>query len=168
MPGQPHQRPAAAARRRAALETTAEAEGCTCCQARSRADRQPDAECPRCGHLNRSHTAGPGIPEAAIDAVLVGMPATRVTRQVIRLAIKGGLNPELDPSGVRRGSYRIFVDSGGRRDCLFGAIDAGGRSGRILRAHLTHGHWGQGRWYGSVAEIRTVLKSWVALQNPRV
>ncbi|HEX9526411.1 MAG TPA: hypothetical protein VF951_02860, partial [Streptosporangiaceae bacterium] len=62
-------------------------------------------------------------------------------------------------------SYRIMVDSGGRRDCLFGGIDVGARTGRILHAHLTHGSWGEERRYDRVAEIRAVLKSWAALQR---
>lgn len=60
-----------------------------------------------------------------------------------------------------------MIDSGGRRDCLFDGIDVGARTGRILRAHLTHGSWGQERRYDSVAEIRTVITSWAALQRAR-
>ncbi|MGH3190388.1 MAG: hypothetical protein ACRDOL_24595 [Streptosporangiaceae bacterium] len=91
--------------------------------------------------------------------------ATRITRQIIDLAFEAGLNPILDPAGVRHGSYRIMIDSGGRRDCLFGGIDVGARTGRILRAHLTHGSWGEERRYDSVAEIRTILGSWAALRR---
>ena len=58
-------------------------------------------------------------------------------------------------------------DSGGRRDCLFGGIDVGARTGRILRAYLTHGNWGEEQRYDRVADIRTVLKSWAALQRDR-
>ncbi len=108
---------------------------------------------------------------SAADGLLGTGPAarraTQVTRQIINLASEAGLNPCLDPSGVRRGSYRIMVDSGGRRDCLFGGIDVGARTGRILRAHLTHGSWGQERRYNHVAEIRTVITSWAALQRAR-
>jgi hypothetical protein len=96
---------------------------------------------------------------------LTAHQATQVTRQIINLASEARLNPRLDPSGVRHGSYRIMVDSGGRRDCLFGGINVGARTGRILHAHLTHGIGGEERRYGSVAEIRTVIKSWAALQR---
>ncbi len=102
---------------------------------------------------------------SSADGVLGGRPATQVTRQIINLAFEAGLNPYLDPSGVRQGSYRIMVDSGGRRDCLFGGIDVGARTGRILHAHLTHGSWGEERRYDRVAEIRAFLKSWAALQR---
>jgi len=108
---------------------------------------------------------------SAADGLLgtgpAAVPATRVTRQIINLAAEAGLKPYLDPSGVRRGSYRIMVDSGGRRDCLFGGIDVGARTGRVLHAHLTHGSWGQERRYDSVAVIRAVLQSWAALQRAR-
>ena len=104
---------------------------------------------------------------SAAGAVLGGRPATRATRQIIDLAHKAGLNPYLDPSGVRHGAYRVMVDSGGRRDCLFGGIDIGARTGRILHAYLTHGSWGEEQRYDRVAEIRTVIKSWAALQRAR-
>jgi hypothetical protein len=94
-----------------------------------------------------------------------GLRATLATRQIINLAAAAGLNPTLDGSGVRRGSYRVTVDSGGRRDCLFGGIDVGARTGRILRAYLTHGHWGQERRYDHVAEVRAVIKSWAAIRR---
>ena len=142
--------------------TAVEDPGCTCCQVHSRPGCQPGAKCPHCGHRNGSHAA------TSADAVLDGRPASRVTRQVIDLAAKAGLNPDPDPCGVRRGSYRIFLDSGGRRDCLFGGIDVGARTGRILRAYLTHGSWGEEQRYDRVADIRTVLKSWAALANARL
>jgi hypothetical protein len=93
-----------------------------------------------------------------------GPPATRVTRQVIALALAAGLNPRLDTAAPRHGRYRVIVDSGGRRDCLFGAIYIGARTGRIRHAHLTHGRWGQERRYDTVAEIRAVIQSWAALR----
>ena len=115
--------------------------------------------------------AGKADPVSAADGLLGTGPAarraTRVTRQVINLAFEAGLNPSLDPSGVRHGSYRIMIDSGGRRDCLFGGIDVGARTGRILHAHLTHGSWGQERRYDHVAGIHAVLTSWAALQRDR-
>ncbi len=93
--------------------------------------------------------------------------ATRVTRQIINLASEVGLNPTLDPAAVRHGAYTVIVDSGGRRDCLFGGIAIGARTGRILHAHLTHGHWGEERRYDRVADVRAVIKSWAVLQHAR-
>lgn len=107
-------------------------------------------------------------PVDPVDAILGtgpdALPATLATRQVLRLAVDAGLKPELR-SGTYRGSYRVIVDSGGRRDCLFGGIDIGAGTGRILRAYLTHGHWGEERRYDHVADIRAVLKSWLALNG---
>lgn len=97
--------------------------------------------------------------------VLGGRPATRATRQVIALADRAGLRPHPDPSPPRHGRYRVLVDSGGRRDCLFGAIYIGARTGRILRAWLTHGSQGQERRYDTVADIRAVIRSWAALHR---
>jgi hypothetical protein len=120
------------------------------------------------------HPARASVAAVAVSAAgeLLGtgpaaLRATRVTRQIIDLAAGAGLDPCLDPSGVRHGAYRVMVDSDGRRDCLFGGIDVGARTGRILRAYLTHGGWGQERRYGSVAQIRVVIRSWAALQRAR-
>jgi hypothetical protein len=90
--------------------------------------------------------------------------ATAVTRQIVALAHVACLRPEIDPSGVSRGTYRVIINAAGT-DGLFGAITIGARTGRILHAHLTHGNWGEEKRYDAVAEIRTVFKSWAALQR---
>jgi hypothetical protein len=104
---------------------------------------------------------------SAVGALLGGLQATQVTRQIVNLAAAAGLNPHLDPAGTRRGRYRVIVDSGGRHDCLFGVIDVGAGTGRILRAYLIHGSTGVERRYDTVAGIRTVIKSWAALHAGR-
>ena len=91
--------------------------------------------------------------------------ATLVTRQIIGLAFEAGLRPCLAAPGPRKGSYRVIVDSGGRADCLFGGIDVGARTGRILRAYLTRGSGGVERRYDQVAEIRAAIKSWASARQ---
>jgi hypothetical protein len=97
--------------------------------------------------------------------VLDGHRSTAVTRQLVALAVAGGLRPYVDPRGLRNGLYRVQLDSGGRRDCLFGCLDVSERKGRAVRAYLMHGRLGDERRYESVAEIRQVLASWVALRR---
>jgi hypothetical protein len=92
-------------------------------------------------------------------------PATRVTQQILGSAESAGLRPWLS-AGSRPGSYRVMVDAGGR-DGLFGCIDIGARTGRILRAYLTHGNHGTERRYETVAEIRTVIQSWAAVSRQK-
>jgi len=93
-----------------------------------------------------------------------GYATTAVTRQVIALAGSVGLHPSLDLSGIRHGAYRVTVNAPGR-DGLFGSISIGARTGRILHAHLTHGNWGEEKRYGTVAEVRAIIKSWAAVQR---
>jgi hypothetical protein len=89
---------------------------------------------------------------------------TQVTQRIISLASAAGLNPSLCRP-ARHGTWTVIVDSGGRRDCLFGGIAIGARTGRVLHAHLTHGNWGEERRYDTVAEIRATIMSWAALQR---
>jgi hypothetical protein len=86
-----------------------------------------------------------------------------VTRQLIALAEAGGLRPHVDPGRSKHGRVGIIVNGEGR-DALFGVIYLSARKGTVLRAFLTHGNWGEQKRYDTVAEIRSVLKSWVALQ----
>ena len=96
---------------------------------------------------------------------LDGFPATSVTRQVIGLAVEGGLRPDPRPER-RRGLYRVVVDAGGR-DGLFGCIDISERTGRIVRAYLTHGNHGTEQRIEDVAGVRAVIASWAAIQRER-
>lgn len=97
--------------------------------------------------------------------VLDGFPATSVTRRIVDLAAEGGLRPDPRPES-RRGLYRVMVNGEGR-DALFGCIDVSERTGRIVRAFLTHGNDGVERKHETVAEIRAVLSSWAAVQRTR-
>jgi len=57
---------------------------------------------------------------------------------------------------------RIILNGPGR-DAIFGAIYVGVKTGRVLHAMLTHGNEGEEKRYNSVADIRAVLMSWLAL-----
>jgi hypothetical protein len=100
----------------------------------------------------------------AATPTLATMNATTVTRQLIKLAEAGGLHPRI--GGTGHGAVQIVLDGHGR-DALFGAIYVGTRTGRVLRAYLTHGNHGIERKHVKVAEIRTVLKSWAAIHRDR-
>lgn len=93
------------------------------------------------------------------------MTATTVTRQLIALADAGGLHPHV--YGARNRLVEIALDGHGA-DGLFGVLYVSAKNGNTVRAHLTHGNHGEGRCYGKVAEIRTVLKSWAAIHRDRL
>lgn len=97
-------------------------------------------------------------------AILAGIPATAPTRQIIALAEAGGLRPHVD--GSQHGAARIVVIGPGR-NALFGAIYVSTTTGRVLRAVLTHGNWGQEKRYDGVAAVRAVLTSWLAATSRR-
>ena len=99
-----------------------------------------------------------------MTSILDGYAATTVTAQIIDLADRAGLRPRIDRYGVRHGIYRVMINAPGR-DGLFGAIYVGAKTGRILRANLTHGNAGQEKRYNGVAEVRAVIKSWAALEG---
>ncbi len=99
---------------------------------------------------------------APADAILAGIKATAVTRQVVALAAAGGLRPQVDGAGPRQGRVRIILNGPGR-DAIFGAIYVGRKTGRILHAILTHGNGGEEKRYDSVADIRGVLTAWLTL-----
>ena len=96
-------------------------------------------------------------------ATLEDITTTTVTRRLIALAEAGGLRPHVEPWHSRHGRVGIILNGPGR-DALFGVIYLSARKGTVLRAHLTHGNWGEEKQYDTVAEIRDVLKSWAALQ----
>jgi hypothetical protein len=96
---------------------------------------------------------------------LEDITATAVTRRLIALTEEGGLRPAARAPG-RYGRVAVIL-SGKGRDALFGVIYVSARKGTALRAFLTHGNWGEEKRYETVAEVRTVLKSWAALQRPR-
>ncbi len=99
---------------------------------------------------------------APADAILAGVRATAVTRQVVALAATGGLRPRVDGAEARPGRVRIILNGPGR-DAIFGAIYVGRKTGRILHAILTHGNGGEEKRYDSVADIRGVLTAWLTL-----
>lgn len=99
---------------------------------------------------------------APADAILAGVRATTVTRQIVALAAAGGLRPHVDRAGCRHGRVTIILNGPGR-DAIFGAIYVGGKTGRVLHALLTHGNGGEEKRYDNVADIRVVLASWLAL-----
>lgn len=95
---------------------------------------------------------------------MTGLTATRATRAVLALAKEAGLNPHLDEDGAAGtdGVARVLVN-GPRRSSLFGAIYVSTRTGRVLRANLTHGNYGVEKRYTGSVEVRTVLTSWLAV-----
>jgi hypothetical protein len=95
-------------------------------------------------------------------AILAGVRATVVTRQIVALAEAGGLRPHVDEAGPRQGRVSIILNGPGR-DAIFGAIYVGEKTGRILHAMLTHGNGGEEKRYDNVADIRRVLTSWLAI-----
>jgi hypothetical protein len=104
-----------------------------------------------------------GEPGSA-DVILAGVRTTTVTRQVVALAAAGGLQPRVDGPGPRQGRVRIIVNGPGP-DAIFGAIYVGAQTGRILHAVLTHGNSGQEKRYDTIADLRAVLTSWLALHR---
>jgi hypothetical protein len=97
-------------------------------------------------------------------SILDGVAATAVTRQIVGRAAAAGLRPHLGQPVIYCGAYRVLVNAEGV-DGLFGAVYVGARTGRILRAYLTHGNHGQEKRYDKVAAVRTVIQSWAALQR---
>jgi hypothetical protein len=95
---------------------------------------------------------------------MTGLTATPATRTILALAEEAGLAPHLDedgPTGVD-GVARVLVN-GPRRSSLFGAIYISTRTGKVLRANLTHGNHGIERRYTGAAEVRAVLASWLTV-----
>lgn len=104
-------------------------------------------------------TASQTIEIPAASAVI---KATAPTRQILALAEEGGLRPHV--SGSKRGLARIVVNGEGYGS-LFGAIYVSKTTGRVVRAYLTHGNWGQEKVYEGVAEVCDILKSWIAVNK---
>ena len=96
-------------------------------------------------------------------SILAGIPATTVTVRIVDLAASAGLRPSTTYKPYR-GLRRVFVDAGGV-DGLFGCIDVSERTGKVVRAYLTHGNHGVERKLEKVAEIRAALTSWAAVQR---
>lgn len=93
---------------------------------------------------------------------LDGIAATSVTRRLIALAGEGGLRPRAE--APYRGRVAVVLNGEGR-DALFGVIYVSARTGRVLRAFLTHGNDGTEQRLEKVAEIRAVLEGWAALRR---
>lgn len=101
-----------------------------------------------------------------VDAVLAGRPATAVTRQLIKLAIDGGLRPHQTPGAKdEHGLYLVIVDYPAV-DGLFGAVYVSAVNGNVNHAVLCHGNDGTDRRYGTVAEVRRVLTAWRDARRP--
>ena len=98
------------------------------------------------------------LPLAEADQILGGFHATLATRQLIALAFRAGLKPGRSTQ-VHRGAYRVFVDSGGRTNCLFGGFDVGATTGRVLRGYLMRGNDAEELRY-DFAGLRTAFKDW--------
>ena len=90
---------------------------------------------------------------------------TAVTRRLIALAEASGLRPAAEAAD-RHGRVAVILNGEGR-DALFGVIYLSAKHGTVIRAYLTHGNSGVERKHEKVAEIRTVLKSWAAIQRTR-
>jgi hypothetical protein len=89
-------------------------------------------------------------------------PASPSVMELIDLAAAGGLRPHVDGTTYRR-SYRVFLDGSGR-SAPFGSLKVSAAKGTLLSANLM---WGNAapdeQKYGSVAETRTALGSWLAI-----
>ena len=114
-------------------------------------------------NITGTDQASPVLAKVAAAALLAGRPATSVTVQLVALAVQGGLRPEVSVNR-RRGLYRVVLNAPGR-DGLFGCIDISETTGKTVRAYLTHGNDGVERRHDSVAQIRQVLSSWVAVNR---
>lgn len=92
------------------------------------------------------------------------LTATTATRGMLAITEEAGLNPHLDQDGAAGtdGVARVLVN-GPHASSLFGAIYVSTRTGRVLRANLTHGNHGVEKRYTGAAEVRTVLTSWLAV-----
>jgi hypothetical protein len=91
-------------------------------------------------------------------------------RQVITLARLAGLDPHLGPDRATpdaHGRVSIMIRSDNARDGLFGVIYLSAHSGAIVSAYFTHGVYGDERCYRGGREVRTVIRSWVAVTRHR-
>lgn len=98
---------------------------------------------------------------SSVAEILNGLPATRVTRQLVSQAQTAGLRPHVQPP--YRGSYQVYLDAGGI-DGLFGALVVGASTGRILRAYFTRGNYGVERRY-DIDGARILIQSWAAIKG---
>jgi hypothetical protein len=81
--------------------------------------------------------------------------ATTVTEQIMKLAEQAGLRP------IWRGRYggirEILLNAPGEAG-VFGVIEVGARSGKVLRATLHYGNGGRTQKLTGAVEVRAVLK----------
>lgn len=85
------------------------------------------------------------------------MPTT-ATNQIVALAEKAKLHPTWQPA--YRGVTTITLNGEGAGG-VFGVIQVGARSGRILRGELIYGTDGPRRRYVGAVAVRTALKALV-------
>ncbi|WP_158714214.1 hypothetical protein [Kitasatospora aureofaciens] len=88
-----------------------------------------------------------------------------MTRQILALAKKAGLNPSVRPPYGN--SYTVVLDAKAGPDSTYGSITVGCRSGRVLRGSLVHGN-GQPtvRLDGALA-VRAALKRYADTRPAR-
>ncbi len=91
------------------------------------------------------------MPEVSIPD---GVVMTRVTAQVVALAARLGLDPQV--RDAYRGAVEVHINGHGA-DSPFGMITVGARSGRILRASIRYGNNGANRTYTGAVEVRQAL-----------
>lgn len=108
-----------------------------------------------------------GMPVYETPAQVLGeLTATRTTKSLVHLAIKGGLRPHVDPAGPDHGLYCVLL-SFPSRDGLFGGIWISETSGTAVRATVHWGNHAPARKLAGVAEIRGQLTSWLDLTQGR-
>jgi hypothetical protein len=66
-----------------------------------------------------------------------------------------------------RARVSIMIRSDNARDGLFGVIYLSAHSGAIVSAYFTHGVHGDERCFRGGREVRTVIRSWVAVTRHR-